>query len=198
MVEGSTQTCKIYSEAIRYLQKCYDQPCVLHQAHVQKIQKAFPLKTGNGQELLRMHDHLQQHIRALKVSGVYSIETYLTVAIELKLDKGKKLRWTEHSSKCETTPPCEELSNFFIDQARHHESVMHSVQLIPKAIPRTANAAGSDNICVACKETHPLNTCGKFPGTSRDERSPLVKRSRFCMNFLKAGHMATNPEWILM
>ena len=74
-------------EAIRCLQERYDRPRVLHQAHVRKIQEAFSLKTGSGQELCRLHDHLQQHIRALKVSGDYNIETYLTAAIELKLDE---------------------------------------------------------------------------------------------------------------
>ena len=74
-----------------------------------RSRKRSPLKTGSGQELQRLHNLLQQHTRALKASEEYSIETYLTAAIELKLDEGTRLRWTEHSSKCDTTPPCEEL-----------------------------------------------------------------------------------------
>ena len=63
----------------------------MHQAHVRKVQEAFPLKTGSGQELRGLHDLLSQHIRALKASEDYTIETYLTAAIELKLDEGTKL-----------------------------------------------------------------------------------------------------------
>ena len=143
--------------------------------------------------MCRLHDHLQQHIRALKVSGDYSIDTYLTVATELKLYEDTRLRWTEHSSKCEKTPPCKELLEFLDVQAQHHESVAHSVQSAqrPKATPKAAYTAGSDNRCVACKkETHPLNNCGKFLGMSRDERWELVKACGYCMNCLKAGHMA--------
>ena len=80
-----------------------------------------------SQEFCLLHDHLE--LRALKVSGEYSIKTYLTAAIELKVDEGTKLRCTEHSSKCETTPLYKELLEF-VDvhvQAQYHVSVMHSV-----------------------------------------------------------------------
>ena len=44
VVMGLTQTSENYNEALRCLQKRYDRPRVLHQAHVCKIQEAFPLK----------------------------------------------------------------------------------------------------------------------------------------------------------
>ena len=84
-------------------------------------------------------------LRVLKHLRGYNIETYLTVAIELKLDEGTKLRWSEHSSKCEITPPCEELLEFLDAHSWYHESVSHSARLVPKAAPRSAYAAGSDN-----------------------------------------------------
>ena len=142
----------------------------------------------------RLHDHLQQHIRVLKVSGDYNIKTYLTAAIELKLDEDTKLGWTEHSSKYEKTPLCVELLEFLEINARHHESVTHSMRCTPKpkVTPKAAYTAESDNHCVACKkESHPLNNCGKFLGMSRDEIAwELLKASGYCMNCLKAGHMA--------
>ena len=130
---GLTQTSENYEEAIRCLQKRYDGSRVLYQAQVRKIQEAFPLKTGSDQELRPLHDLLQQHIRALKASEEYKIETYLTAAIELKLDESTKLRCTEHSSKCQKTLPCEELLEFLDIQARHHESVAHSSTVNAKA-----------------------------------------------------------------
>ena len=68
VVVGLTQTSENYEEAIKCLKKRYDRPRVLHQAHVRKIQEAFSIKTGSGQELRRLHDHLSQHIKALKIS----------------------------------------------------------------------------------------------------------------------------------
>ena len=151
-----------------------------------KNQEALPLEIGSGPESRQLHDHLQQHIRALKVSVDYNVhvETYLTAAIELKLDENTKLRWAEHSSKCEKTPLCQQLLESLDIQARHHESVAHSVRSAPKhkATPKATYMAGSDNQCVACnKETHPLNNCGKFLGMSRDERWELLKANGYCM-----------------
>ena len=192
VVVGLTQTSDNYEEAIKCLKKCYDRPRVLHQAHVRKIQEAFPLKTGSGQELRRLHDHLSQHIRALKASEDYDIDTYLTAAIEMKLDEGTKLLWTQHSSKSEKTPPCEEILEFLDTQARHYESVAHSGRSISKTTTKAAYTTRPENTCVACKqENHPLNTCVKFQNMSRDERWTLVKKNGFCMNCLKAGHMAS-------
>ena len=191
VVVGLTQTSENYNEAIRCLQKRYDRPRVLHQEHVRKIQEAYPLKTGSGQELRRLHDLLQQHIRALKASDEYNIGTYLTAAIELKLDESTKLRWTEHSSKYERTPPCEELLEFLDMQARYHESVAHSTRSVPKSAPKAAYTTRSESVCVICKkENHMLTTCSKFQNMSRDDRWAVIKRNGYCMNCLKPGHMA--------
>ena len=92
VVLGLTQTYKNFNEAMQYLNKRSDRPCVLHQVHFRKIQEAFPLKAGSGQELRPVHDLLSQHIRALTASEGYNIETYLTAAIELKLVEVTKLR----------------------------------------------------------------------------------------------------------
>ena len=76
-----TQTSASYQEAIKCLQNRYDRLRVLHQAHVRKIQEVYSLKNGDGQELRRLHDHLQQHIRALRISRNYDLDTYLTAAL---------------------------------------------------------------------------------------------------------------------
>ena len=182
VIVGLTQTSENYNEAIRCFQKCYDRPRVLHQAHVRKIQGAFPLKTCSGQELRRLHDLLSQHIRALKASEDCNIEIYLTVTIELKLDEGTRLRLTEYSSRCEKTPSCEELLEFLDTQARHYESVSHSARSMPKSTTKAAYTTRPENVCVACiKENHPLNTCGRFQSMSRDERWALVQKNGYCM-----------------
>ena len=111
----------------------------------------------------------------------------------MKLDENIMLKWNKHSSKCERTPPIDELLEFLDLQARHRESVSHSIRSAPKpkATTKGAYTAVSDNRCVACKkETHPLSTCGRFQRMSRDERWELIKRSGICMNCLKVGHMA--------
>ena len=178
-------------EAIRYLQESYDRPPILHQAHVLKIQEATPLKTGSGQELCRLHNLLRQHTRALKTLGQDTLEVYLTAANELKLDDNTKLKWMEYSSNSETTPLYKELLKFLDIQVRHHETVAHSIQLVPKVTTRTAYVAGPATPCVACKkENHQLHNCGKFQEMTCDERWEIVRKNNCCMNCLKVGHMA--------
>ena len=78
----------------------------------ERSRKQFPSKLESGQELRQLHDNLQQHIRALKVSGEYDVQTYLTAAFGLKLHEANKLQWTKHSRKCKMTPPYEEFLEF--------------------------------------------------------------------------------------
>ena len=165
MVSGLTQTAESYGEAIKCLQEHYDRPRIPDQVHIRKIQEATPLKTGNGPELRQLHDLLVQHIRALKALGQDTLETYLTAAIELKLDEGTKLKWMEYSSEREITPPYEELLKFLDIQARHHESVVQGVRKTgtDKWYTLRNYAATPENTCVACKkETHQLHNCGVF------------------------------------
>ena len=193
VISGLTQTSASYDEAVKCLQCRYDRPRLMHQAHVRKIQEAYSLKNGNGQELRRLHDHLQQHVRALRVSGEYDLDSYITATMELKLDDNTLLKWNEHSSKCERTPPIDEFLGFLDILARHHEGVAHSTRCVTKSkvAQRAAYSAGSDSPCVACKrDAHPLNNCGAFLSMSRDERWELIRKNGFCMNCLKAGHMA--------
>ena len=63
----------------------------------------------------------------LETMGQDTLETCITAAIELKLDDNTRLKWMEYSSSSETMPSYEELMKFLDIQARHHESIVHSV-----------------------------------------------------------------------
>ena len=65
-IEGLSRSGECYPEAIECLQSRYDRPRLIHQTHVRMILEAPPLKSGDGRELCRLHDTVQQHIRALK------------------------------------------------------------------------------------------------------------------------------------
>ena len=51
VIGGLSQTAKIYDEAIKCLQECYDRPRLIHQAHVHDIIDGPSLKDGTGREL---------------------------------------------------------------------------------------------------------------------------------------------------
>lgn len=86
-----------YAEAIECLQSRFDQPRLIHLTHVRKIIEALSLKDGNGKELRRFHDTMQQHIRALKAMGHDPPGSFLTSLLELKLDTDKTFEWHKHS-----------------------------------------------------------------------------------------------------
>ena len=54
-----------YKQAVESLKQRYDRPRILHQSHVQMILDIPNLTEGSGKELRRLHDTIQQHLRAL-------------------------------------------------------------------------------------------------------------------------------------
>ena len=66
-IEGLSRSGECYAEAIDCLKSRYDQPRLIHQKHVLMILEAPPLKDGDGKELSKLHNTIQQHTRALKV-----------------------------------------------------------------------------------------------------------------------------------
>ena len=77
---------KYYAEAVESLKKCYDRPRLIHQMHVRMILEAAPLKEGGGRELRRLHDTVQQHLRALKAMVYEPYGPFIMPILELKLD----------------------------------------------------------------------------------------------------------------
>ncbi len=66
VVEGLSSSGDHYGEAVDCLRKRYDRLRLLHQAHVRAILEVPALKDGIGKELRRLHDTVNQHLRALK------------------------------------------------------------------------------------------------------------------------------------
>ena len=92
VVEGLSNSGDDYKEAIECLRERYDRPRLIHQAHVRAILEAPGLKDGNGKELRRLHDIVNQHLRALKAMDCEPSGQFITSALELKLDDNTMLR----------------------------------------------------------------------------------------------------------
>ena len=70
------------------------------------------MKANNGNELRKLYDVCNQHIRAIELSHHFNLETFLTIAIELKMDESTRLKWMEHSNNSQKTPPYSEVLEF--------------------------------------------------------------------------------------
>ena len=65
-IKGLSHSGDHYAEPIECLKSRYDRPHLIHQTHVHKILDGPCIKDGTGQELRKLHDTIQQHLRALK------------------------------------------------------------------------------------------------------------------------------------
>ena len=68
-IEGLSRSGDHYNEAVECLKHRYDRPRLIHHTHVQMIVDILPLKEGTGREIHRLHDKVQQHVRALRSMG---------------------------------------------------------------------------------------------------------------------------------
>ena len=60
------------------------------------IMDASALKDGNGREVRRLHDTVQQHLRALKALGNEPSGTFVTSMLELKLGTNTAFEWHKY------------------------------------------------------------------------------------------------------
>ena len=123
-IVGLAQSAGSYNEAIECLQKRYDRPRLIHQAHVRAIIDAVPLKDGHGQELRRLHDAVNQHLRALKAMEYDPSGPFVTSLIESKLDRLTMFEWQRHTQENTDVPHYAEILEFIDLRARASETVL--------------------------------------------------------------------------
>ena len=121
-IEGLSRTGDHYSEAVECLQQRYDHPRLIHRTHVQTIVETPPLKEGTGRELRRLHDKVQQHLRALKAMGSESPGPFITSILELKLDPTTMFEWQKFSQVSTEVPHFSNLLEFLNMQAQASET----------------------------------------------------------------------------
>ena len=201
VIEGLSRTGDHYSEAIESLKTRYDRPRLIHQGHVKVIMETPGLKDGSGRELRRLHDAVQQHLRALKSMGYEPSGPFVTSILELKLDQTTLFEWQKHSQSSASIPHYRELLDFINLRAQASETSVKqqkSDSYVPKKAPSpykhvTSFASGmSDSTtasCIMCKtEKHPLYSCTRFKGLTHDRMMSLLKEHGMCLNCLRPGH----------
>ena len=70
------------------------------------------LKEGTGRELRRLHDTVQQHLRALKAMDYEPSGPFITSTLELKLDPNTMFEWQKHSQRSAAVPHYQDLLEF--------------------------------------------------------------------------------------
>ena len=80
-IEGLSRSGDHYAEAIECLKSRYDTPRLIHQTHVRKILDIPRIKDGTGQELRKLHDTVQQHLRELKAMDYDPSGPFITLVL---------------------------------------------------------------------------------------------------------------------
>ena len=91
------------------------------------ITDAPPLRDGTGKELHKLHDVVQQHLRALKALGYELSSPFVTAILELKLDTTAIFEWQKHSRDQTNVPDCQNLLDFLNLRAQATESSLHQL-----------------------------------------------------------------------
>ena len=111
-IEDLSRSGAYYAEAIECLRSRYNRPRLIHQAHVRMILESPLLKDGSGKELHRLHDTVQQHLRALKAMEYKFCGPFVTSILELKLDTTFMFEWQKHSQEKSEVPHYQDLLDF--------------------------------------------------------------------------------------
>ena len=204
VIEGLSRSGEYYAEAIECLRSRYDRPRLIHQTHVRMILEAPALKDGSGKELRRLHDTVQQHIRALKAMDYEPSGPFITSVLELKLDVDTMSEWQRHSQDTVDVPHYQKLLDFIDLRAQASETSVSSHKgslrsehhvikknfLPSKSIVSCATSTTNPaSHCVLCQvDKHPLYACKKFKSMSHDQMVSTLKTNSLCMNCLRPGH----------
>lgn len=206
IVEGLSRSGEQYAEAVECLQARFSRPRLIHQAHVRVVLEAPGLKDGSGRELRRLHDTVQQHLRALKAMDYEPSGPFVTSVLELKLDSNTMFEWHKHTQTSTDVPHYLDLMEFINLHAQASETSTadrtrkpHKGELDPKVksfVPSkhvaslTANATPvMSHSCVLCKSNkHPLYVCPTFKSLPYDKMVMILKENGICMNCLRGGH----------
>ena len=196
VIQGLLQAAGNYAEAIKCLQERYDRPRLIHQAHVRAILEAPPLKDDSTKVLRRLHDTLNQHLRALKAMEHNCFDTFITAAAELKFNQLATCKWQKFSRDCDSISPYSALLKFLDLEARGAENtvgdgerrrpvvtsgkkplqslLMRSISTIPVWVVRRPNIHA----------TH----AKRSKGYRANVKMGIVRDNTFCLNCLGSGH----------
>ena len=122
VIEGLSHTGADYDEAVESLRARYNRPRLIHQTHIKVILEAPKVKDGTGKELRRLHDEVQQHLRALRSMGYEPSGAIITSILELKLDPTTLFEWQRESKTSTSVPHFSELMQFIDLRAQASET----------------------------------------------------------------------------
>ncbi|XP_043471057.1 uncharacterized protein LOC122504184 [Leptopilina heterotoma] len=208
----SSLECSIenYSISWELLQKRFDNKRIIIRTHVDALLEYPKLIKESAQELRKLLDLVQIHLRALKSLNepVDSWDTLIIHLITLKLDRNTHKEWEESIVGSDMPKMkkfllfleqrCQILQIASINLNMHSNNAGNSV---PKNKPQNTQkkqalmVAGKSNLCIICNAEHRLYKCEMFLKLSIKERVEKLKEAKVCFNCLNSGHINSECKW---
>ncbi len=159
------------------------------------ILEAPAVKEGTGKELRKLHDKVQQYLRALKSIESESYGAFITSVLEIKQNVNTMFEWQQHSSTKEGAPKQQELLDFI--DLREQASETSPINCINKSTrPEHKCPANSFKPIASFPAQYALTswktTLSCLPkiqiSMDHDKQLSLLKEHKICMNSITRGH----------
>ncbi|KAK2578819.1 hypothetical protein KPH14_011853 [Odynerus spinipes] len=194
-----------YLVAWNLLQKRFDQPRKIIQAHIRALFELPDVAKDANTSLRLLAERVEMHVNSLKALGQpVDWHEMLIYIISSKLDKSLRNAW-ERSLDDGVMPTLTEFLSFLAKNARDADPIRLSSSVgAPK--PRhtqsdriatnksnslahvTCVANTSQPTCALCKREHFIQTCPTFLGKQSRDRADTARRLKLCLNCLRSGH----------
>ena len=204
-IEGIDAVGEAYPEAIAALKARFDQPQVIHRAHVRALLNVKPSKDSSSAELRQLHDTFQHHLRSMKALGQLDFERFITALGESKLDPVTMVEWQKFTQKEKEVPDYHQLLEFLDLRSTATELTTHySDRKKPQAsyskfktnpsgsVPRPVSvyATSAQTRCPACSSSrNGLAYCRNFKEKTLTDKRDFVLAQGLCFNCLKPKHI---------
>ena len=176
-LKGLSRSGEFYTDTLKAI---YDWPHLIHQSHVRMLLEAPCLKDGTGREIRRLHDTVQQHLRALKTMGCEPSGPFIASVLELKLDQNTSFEWQKFSQSMPGIPHYSKMLEFLNLRAQAPEasSTSCSKEGADKSITSfTANTSNLASFPLCKKEQHFLFACPQFKTLAHERKMSTVNQT---------------------
>ena len=192
-----------YVEAWNLLVKSYENKRVIISRHLSLLLGLPHVKEGSYEDLSRLADQAQQHVKSLSHFGVNVNSEIIVQILEERLPRSIANKWDE-TLKRDVFPKLDDLIEFIYGSAARL-SVRNNFKISQSSTPTNSSKPviphkrkkyeNKNEIfvttiidkCAACSEkTHPLFRCNKFKEMTVFQRIKLVNEAKLCKKCLRA------------
>ncbi|CAK9799145.1 hypothetical protein ANTPLA_LOCUS1910 [Anthophora plagiata] len=198
VIEALNASEENYYIAWNLLQKRFDNPRKIIQAHIKALFEIPNVDRKCPASLRSLADRVEMHLNALKsLKQPVDWHEMLIYIVTAKLDENTRIHW-ERSIADDNPPTINELLSFISKFAMDIEPLNLGINKPPIEAKRHAKGrdttrqvfiSAKDSVnCPICKGKHFIQACDQFLKLDTRSRLQEVKKAKLCVNCFRSGH----------